>query len=146
MKAQAPGETQQRMDRARGAGEGEKERKPERRREQNTNGHVEKKVTQRERKTATSATQKAAALGLGPPPQLPSPCCKDSTKLRLGLSIGGWQETIGRSTASVFITILVFLVIICRISFYFALPHAVFALLRFGAERLRLRDKAGAGP
>lgn len=62
-------------------------RKPERRREQNTNGHMEKKVTQRERKTATSVTQKAAALGLGRPPQLARRCCKDSATLRLGVSI-----------------------------------------------------------
>lgn len=69
VRAQAPGETQQKMETARGKRKGRTgkngERKQERRTEQNTNGHM--KTTSHEEKESDFATQKATALSLGPP-------------------------------------------------------------------------------
>lgn len=71
MRAQAPGETQHKMETARGKRKGRTgkngERKQERRTEQNTNGHV--KTMLHEEKESDSATQKATVLSLSPPTQ-----------------------------------------------------------------------------
>lgn len=92
MRAQAPGETQQRTNRAREGEEvegrkrkgGAREKKKKKRAE-HQRSHGKKKVTQRE--TATFATQKAAVLGLGPPPQ-PLSCQLGS----LLLSVSGFYS------------------------------------------------------